>query len=203
MGLLSGGVTARRFRVVGDVPATWRENFRDQLAKHCFREPANKVGKEEYEGWVRVQNLLDADFDDFNLWLFNDFALFSLRVDKKVLPGALLNATVDRKCREWAAKAGVQRVPTAKKKEIKEALEAEWLERALPRVNVTEFGWNIAQGWALIGSTSEKTVDRIRKRFARTFGLELVPWSPLDAVSSPAEMESLLQSSPMSIGGES
>lgn len=197
MGLLYGGLTARRFRVVGDLPPEWREHFRDQLTKHNFREPANRAGKEEYEGWVRVQNMLDNDFDDPNLWLFNSFMLISLRVDKKVLPAKLLNATVDRKCREWAAQAGVQRVPTAKKKEIKEALETEWLERALPRVQLTEVGWNTVEGWALVSSTSEKIVDRVRKRFARTFGLELVPWSPLDAIVDPAMMENMLQSEPV------
>jgi DNA recombination-dependent growth factor C len=196
MGLLSGSLTARRFRVVGDLPPDWRERFREQLEKNCFREPVGRAGKEEYEGWVRVQNMLDTDFNDANLWLFNNYALFALRVDKKTLPGKLLNATVERRCRAWAAEASVQRVPTAKKKEIKEAIEAEWLERALPRVQLTEIGWDIVEGWALISGASEKVVDRVRKRFVRTFGLDLLPWSPLDAIAAPATVENLLQSKP-------
>lgn len=201
MGLLSGGVSARRFRVVGELPASWRDVFRDRLEKSAFREPATKGGKEEIEGWVRVQNLLDADFDDFNLWLFQGFALFCLRVDKLVLPGKLLSAHVDKRCRDWAAKAGVQRVPSAKRKEIKEALEQEWLARAFPRVVTTEIAWNVTEGWALIGTTSEKTIDRMRKRFSRTFGLELVPWSPLDALD-PAGRETIMQTVPEITGGE-
>ena len=51
-----------------------------------------------------------------------------------------------------------------------------------------------------MGTTSEKTIDRIRKRFSRSFGLDLVPWSPLDAVRSPDLREALLASAPE--GGE-
>ncbi|HMV68293.1 MAG TPA: recombination-associated protein RdgC [Myxococcota bacterium] len=200
MGLLNGGVTARRFRVVGDLPDGWRDHLRERLEKNAFREPPNRVAKEEVEGWVRVQNLLDTDFDDFNLWLFQAFAVFSLRVDKKVLPGKLLSATVDKECRKWARDRGVERVPASMRKEIKERIEAEWLDRALPRVAVTELAWNVTEGWALVGTTSEKTIDRIRKRFSRSFGLDLVPWSPLDAVRSPDLREALLASAPE--GGE-
>jgi DNA recombination-dependent growth factor C len=200
MGLLNGGVTARRFRVVGDLPDAWRDQFRERLTKNAFREPPTRVAKEEIEGWVRVQNLLDTDFDDFNLWLFQAFAVFSLRVDKKVLPGKLLSAHVDKKCREWARERGVERVPASVRKEIKEKMETEWLDRAFPRVAVTELAWNVTEGWALIGTTSEKTIDRIRKRFSRTFQLDLVPWSPLDAVKTVDVREALLASAPS--GGE-
>lgn len=200
MGLLNGGVTARRFRVVGDLPDAWRDQFRERLTKNAFREPPTRVAKEEIEGWVRVQNLLDTDFDDFNLWLFQAFAVFSLRVDKKVLPGKLLSAHVDKKCREWARERGVERVPASIRKEIKEKMETEWLDRAFPRVAVTELAWNVTEGWALIGTTSEKTIDRIRKRFSRTFQLDLVPWSPLDAVKTADVREALLASAPS--GGE-
>ena len=47
MGLLSGSLTARRFRVVGDLPPDWRERFREQLEKNCFRRPTPAVNPQE------------------------------------------------------------------------------------------------------------------------------------------------------------
>jgi len=201
MGLLSGALTMRRFRVGGALPDGWRERLRDGLEEHAFREPPVEARKEEYEGWVRVQNLLDADFDDYNQWLFQNHAVFALRVDKKVLPGKLLRAHVDKKCRAWCADKGVERIPASVRKEIQEKLEEDWLKRALPRVTVIEICWNVVDGWVVLAGASEKVADRVRKRFHRTFGMELLPWSPLDAVSDRALREELMATSP-TLGGE-
>jgi recombination associated protein RdgC len=182
VGILQGALTVRRFRVVGTVPDGWRESFRDRLEEHAFREPLKEMGKEEVEGWVQVHNLLDTSFDDYNRWLYNNYAVFALRVDKKSLPTRLLNAHVQKRVEAWCAERGVERCPTKQKKEIKEQLEAEWLTRAFPRVAVTECCWNLTEGWLLLGSLSEGAADRFRKRFLRTFGLKLLPFSPLDWV---------------------
>ncbi len=172
----------RRFRVVGAVPDGWRELYRDKLEEFAFREPTTDMGKEEVEGWVQVHNLLDTSFADHSRWLYNNYAVFAIRVDKKSLPTKLLNAHVQKKVEAWCAERGVERCPSKQKKEIKEALEAEWLARAFPRVATTECSWNLNEGWLLLGTLSEGGADRFRKRFLRTFGLKLVPFSPLDWV---------------------
>ena len=94
MGLLTGGMTVRRFRVAGELPTGWRESFRERLDKMAFREPPTRMGKEEVEGWVQVHNLLDTSFEDFNKWLYNDYAVFALRVDKKSLPAKLFITSI-------------------------------------------------------------------------------------------------------------
>jgi len=196
MGLLAGAMTARRFRVSGEMPEGWRDHLRDGLENYAFPEHPGK-GKEEVEGWVRVQNLLDREFDDFNLWLYNNYAVFALRVDKRTLPARLFKATLEKQCEQWCEAEGVERVPNTVKLEIKERLEAEWLDRVLPRCQVTEIIWNLDENWVLLGSTSDKLADRVRKRFLQSFGVKLVPWSPLDLIQDDAMREALLAS-----GGE-
>lgn len=202
MGVLAGGLTVRRYKVVGDVPAGWRETYRDRLNAMAFREPTSSTGKEEIEGWVQVHNLLDTEFDDFNRWLYERFAVFGLRVDKKSLPAKLFKATVEKRIQAWCAERGVDKAPASAKKEIKENLEEEWLKRTLPRVAVIELCWNIPDGWLLVAGLSESSSERVRKRFHRTFGLELHPWSPLDALESSQMQESLLASAPSALGGD-
>lgn len=204
MGILSGALTVRRFKVEGDIPPNWRTAFQERLTEYAFNERAaasadrgdTSSGKAELEGWVQVHNLLDTEFDDPTRWLYNEYVVFALRVDKKSLPTRLFNATVAKKCEKWAKDQGVDRCPAAIKKQIKEDLEAEWLERALPRVATTECCWNVEGKWLLLHSLSESVADRFRKRFLRSFGLKLVPASPLDWLSDSDTREGLLSSAP-------
>ena len=204
MGILSGALTVRRFRVVGDIPGNWRTSFADRFDAYAWNERAkaseergdSTSGKAEIEGWVQIHNLLDIEFDDPTRWLYQNYVIFSLRVDKKTLPAQLLKATVAKRCEAWCKEQGVERCPSAVKKQVKEAIEAEWLERALPRVAITECCWNVTDGWLLLHSLSEATADRFRKRFLRTFGLKLVPSSPLDWLADEDQREHLLGTAP-------
>jgi DNA recombination-dependent growth factor C len=203
-------MTARRYVVPGALPAGWREKWREQLDAMAFREAVGNAagaaasggtqGKEELEGWVLSQNLLDTDFSNFDRWLFDRFAVFALRVDKKSLPANLVKATVEKRCRAWCEEKGVERCPASVKKELREKLEEEWLKRTLPRVALTEVVWNVTEGWVLVGTLSEKTNERVRKRFHRTFGLELQPWSPLDWVERADTRDGLLATAPFAVG---
>lgn len=196
MGILKGALTVRRFSVIGDLPSDWRDSFREQLERYAFTEPPQGMGKEEVEGWVLAHNLLDADFSNFNRWLYNEYLLLQLRVDKKRLPAKLFAATLDKRCSEYAEQHGLAKVPASKRKEMREALEMEWLKRTLPSVSVTEAVWHVDQGWLLVHSLSEGVADRFRKRFYQTFGLKLVPWSPLDFCSDSDHVEQLLAKTP-------
>jgi recombination associated protein RdgC len=204
MGVVSGAMTVARFRVVGELPEGWRDHYRERLNEFAFREPVGKAGggREEVEGWVQVHNLLDNEFDDFNRWLYNDVILFALRVDKKRLPAKLFRATLEKKCAKWCAEKEVQRCPASVRQQLKDDLEDEWYARTLPSVSVTEAAWHVNHGWLLVHSLSESVAERYRKRFHRTFGAKLVPWSPLDFLDDRTMVEGLLTGvpTPMQLG---
>jgi len=204
MGILGGAMTVARFRVEGERVDGWRDAYRAALQDHAFKEPPVEQGLEEVEGWVEIHNLLDTSFEDFNRWLYQDVALFALRVDKKRLPAKLFKATLDKKCEAWAAEREVERCPASVRSELKDQLQSEWLARTLPSVGVTEAAWNIGEGYCILHSLSEGMADRFRKRFYRTFGLTLVPWSPLEYLGADAgAVDRLVASapSPVQLGG--
>ena len=204
MGILAGAMTVARFRVEGERPEGWRDLYRTALQDHAFKEPPVAQGLEEVEGWVEVHNLLDTDFDDFNKWLYQDVALFALRVDRKRLPAKLFKATLDKRCAAWAQEREVERCPASIRSELKDALQTEWLARTLPSVSVTEAAWNLGEGYCVLHSLSEGMADRFRKRFYRTFGRKLIPWSPLEYVGDDDGcLDALIASapSPVQLGG--
>jgi recombination associated protein RdgC len=180
MALLQGPMTLRRFRVEGDLPADPRDHLRDGLQAHAFPESATPQGGEEVEGWVVVHDLLDARFDDFNRWHYDDWVLMALRVDRKRLPKRLFQATLQRRCDRWCADKGVEHCPASVREELSDALSVEWYARALPTVTVTEAAWSLSGRSVWLTSLSDAVADRFRKRFLRSFGLTLVPLSPLD-----------------------
>lgn len=200
MGILSGAMTFRRFRVEGELPSAWREVVRERLAEMAFREPVGGARDEELEGWVRIDDLLDTGFTDPNGWLVHPWVVFALRVDKKSLPRNLVKATVAQQVRAWCLERGVERCPASERKRMLEELEDAWYARQLPRVQLVEVAWNVVEGFALIGTTGERMTDRVRTRFHRTFGLELHPWSPVESLSEPGLAASLLATAPLAGG---
>ena len=206
MAILSGAMTVSRLRVVEpELHEGWRELYRDRLDEHAFVQPPQGISNEEVEGWTQVHNLLDTDFADFNQWLYGDFAVFALRVDKKRIPANLFKATLEKKCQEVAKEMGVDKIGASRRTAIRDELEKDFLAQTLPTIRVTEAAWCLSQGWVIVHSHSDATLDRFRKRFFRTFGKKLVPWSPLDFMGTSSEVEQLLSmggSALTSPGGE-
>jgi DNA recombination-dependent growth factor C len=180
MGMLRGPVTARRYTVLGDAPEGFRITYVEALNAYAFTDAVSQTSMEERAGWVLSQNLLDNDFTDLNGWLFNHYAYFHLRVDKKSLPVAYFKAHLEKRCEAWCQEHGREKVPKGARTELKDQLEFEWLQRTLPRVKVLECCWNMAEGVVWFSSLSDKENDRFRKLFHQTFGLQLMPCNPLD-----------------------
>lgn len=198
MGLLQSRLTARRFRVIGDLPDDFRDMFRERLTEFAFMEPP--VTQQEVHGWTLVDDVTETNFADFNTWYIDHWMIFALRVDKRVLPAQVFKATVNKKCREWAEERNIKRCPASVRSEIKDQLEQEWLRRVMPRTQHTQLSWNVDTGVVYVSSHSDLVCDTIRKRFFRTFGLKMVPFSPLEWIKSePVMVSDMLAASPSSI----
>lgn len=187
MGIMKGGLSVRRYRAEAP-PEDFRDRYVAALQENAFREALSETNKEQRIGWVQVHNLLDIDFTDLNRWLYNQYAVFALRVDKKVLPAKLFQAHLQKRMKAWCQENNRERCPSKVKTELKETLELEMLQKTLPRVQVYEVAWNVAEGWVLFHNQSEVPNDTFRKLFHRTFGMALIPHDPLDFVGDRAEL---------------
>lgn len=187
MGILKGALSVRRYRAT-EPPEGFRDLYIAALEDNAFREPLTEVHKEPRIGWVQIHNLLDTSFTDTNRWLYNQYAVFALRIDKKVLPAKLFAAHLQKRQQAWCAANNRERCPAKVKQELKEALEFEMLQKTLPRVAIYEIGWNINEGWVVFHNQSEVPNDTFRKLFHRTFGMALVPWDPLDFVGDRPDL---------------
>lgn len=194
MGILKGALSVRRYRAAAP-PEGFRDTYIQALEENAFREPLTEVHKEQRVGWVQIHNLLDTEFVDTNKWLYNQYAIFALRIDKKVLPARLFAAHLQKRMQAWCKANNRERCPSRVKQELKEALEAEMLLKTLPRVQVYEVAWNIAEEWVIFHNQSEVPNDTFRKLFHRTFGIALVPHDPIDFVADKPDVAEALVAS--------
>jgi recombination associated protein RdgC len=192
----SGPMTVTRLRVHGAIPDDFQEIYRDRLNTCAFKEHVAGAEKEQ-EGWVLASNLLSHEFDNMTDWLFNEYIVFSLRVDKRTLPGILFKAHLQKRCENWAKDNQVERCPKTIRMQLKEDLEAEWMLRAFPQVAITELCWNWRDGYVVVYSQTESTLDRVKKRFKEAFNLQLKPWCILDDLDASVAND-LAYSAPIS-----
>jgi len=185
-------MTTRRYRVHGEIPDDFREVYQDGLEQNAFHEPTSSVYEGESIGWTHQQNLLNTDFSDLNCWLYNHYLVAAMRVDKKVLPGKLFSAHLNKRVHDWCRTQGQDRAPSRVVSDIKEALKQEMLMQTLPRVQLYEFCWHIVDGWVIFLNTSSGANDRFRTLFRKTFGCVLMPFSPLEFLSDQPDTQSLL-----------
>lgn len=201
VGILKGALSVRRYRVEGEVPEG-REWLMEALNANAFQEPLSPVHKEERAGWVQIHNLLDLEFHDINLWLYNQYALFALRIDKKTVPAKLFKARLEKEIEAWKRQTGRERIGAREKEEIKERLELDMLRQTLPKVNVCEVEWNLTDGQVAFHNQSDKVNDLFRKLFHRSFGKTLIPVTPLDFIGDrPEEVERLMVAGLTEVGG--
>ena len=193
MAILSGALTLRRYRVAGQVPDEFRTLYADALQDHAWKEPREWAKGIEAVGWCQVHNLLDVDFGDLNRWMYNEYIVVAMRVDKKSLPAKYFKAHLDKKIQAWCQEHGRPKCPTGVKADIKEQLETEMMARTLPRVATHEMCWNVVEGQVLFHNCSEGANDAFRKLFRHTFGLNLLPWSPLDFLAARPELAQVLE----------
>ena len=181
MSILKGALTTRRYRVVGTVPEDFRATFPELLAGRAFTEPVGLVRGEQRVGWVCAEETLGVDFSILDRWLFNQYAVLALRVERKLLPGPRLKAELARRLKAWCQEHGRERAPSSVRTEIRELLEDELYARVLPRTTTIEVVWNLVEGFVLIGSASDNACDVVRQHFRETFnGLALVETGPVD-----------------------
>jgi DNA recombination-dependent growth factor C len=183
MPLLSGAISARRYRVVADYAETgFRDKLLERLSEDAFREPLTAAKGGENYGWVTLENLCDTDFAP-NKVLFNQYMSFSLRIDNKRLPGKLVKALLDLRIRAWLAETGRERAPGPVKKEMLEQIELELYPRQLPAVAVHDICWDLTNQVVWFFSNSNKANELFRTLFAKSFLAETRPIGPLQLIA--------------------
>ncbi len=175
MSLIQGGLSLRRFLVMGPVPSEL--DLVAGLSQDMFR-PFEDGLEEERIGWCDWRNplILPPDAD----WVTQErFALFSLRMDTRKVPNALLKAHVDMRLRKLMQEKDLAFVGKEARISLQDEVKVELLRKVLPTPKMVEVAWDLKGGLLWTTAGSSKVQGALMGLFIKSFGCELQPLAPL------------------------
>ena len=170
-----------RFRIIDDIPADLWASIPEKLRQYAFID-IDDIAEERAFGWTSFDDMLDTE------WKLSppekgDFLTFSLRLDTRRIPPAVLRKHVRLALRdeEERIKAlGKKFIGRERKKEIQEQVKLRLMGRFLPIPAEFQVVWNMRSGRVYFASPQTKMIEMFLDLFTRTFELrleQLLPYS--------------------------
>ena len=175
MGAFKGGVTVKRFRVDGEPPDGFREEYVKALKAHAFRPLVPEDDADRTAGWTVAGRLLDTEFDVTKL-IWNDYLIVTYRVDTLRLPPTLVGAYVQEREEAVMAERGTENLSRQDRADLKELVLRELRRKTLPGMSGT--AWNLGTGRIFIWTHNASLLEEIEELFLRTFSKLLLPEDP-------------------------
>jgi DNA recombination-dependent growth factor C len=203
MGLIKGSLALTRYRVREEPPETLTDEYLSgRLAGNAFVD-IEHAPEERSLGLVEFFNHLDSNFNPAT-YRFGGLLAFTLRLDSRRLPGAILNRYCAIREAQHLAKTG-QRPNSVVRKGLKEAVRSDLLRRALLDTELMEVLWLIRENEIWLAAAGEKRRLSFEDLWGRTFGLALEMLVPvtLGLETVPEELRQALlnlKASPIWLG---
>ncbi|WP_458399176.1 hypothetical protein [Mailhella sp.] len=170
-----------RFRIIDDIPADLWASIPEKLRQYAFID-IDDIAEERAFGWTSFDDMLDTEWRQAPPEK-GDFLTFSLRLDTRRIPPAVLRKHVRLALRdeEERIKAlGKKFIGRERKKEIQEQVKLRLMGRFLPIPAEFQVVWNMRSGRVYFSSTQTKMIEMFLDLFTRTFELrleQLLPYS--------------------------
>lgn len=198
MGFLSNTANICRLQVIGNLPPAdgLFQFFSEALMRHAFR-PIDATIDEMSTGWTNLFDKSEFGFDNPGMFWLGDHLSFSIRQDRRKIPGAALKETVQKAFDEFlAAHPGLRRVPKQKREEIKEAVRLRLLAKTVPTPTANDVVWDLKTNVITFCNISTGAMDTFDQLFRKTFpDLRLRFITPYDVAMCcpiPADLQTSL-----------
>jgi len=176
MGFLNRSVSFSRFKTSKKV-SYGTENLRERIKKNAFREVEENSEEEISIGWVALNDWIDNKFEETSSFLKASFISLSLRVDKRKVPKQAIYTQYRKRLAERYTEEE-QRLTKEDRENIKEAVTARLLRRAIPTTQIYDMIWNTHTNEVFFTSTSEKLCLTFFEIFNKTFDCTLIQIFP-------------------------
>jgi DNA recombination-dependent growth factor C len=175
MSLTSTSASITRFRVFGEL-AKPLETVLSGLEKFNIDRTIDENDAEERFGWTNTETPYSPEFE--GRFTIGSFFVFSLRVDKKTVPGKLvqqkINEVLSRKLEEREGQA----LSKAQIRETKAQVKQMLISNAPFVPNIYDLFWDYETATIYLLSTSKSVCEKMEDIFSKSFGLRLVQLFP-------------------------
>ncbi len=179
MGLLSSSVSITQYRVEGRLKDPLMETVRAALKKHTIDEIDNEAS-EQVVGWTPFEKPFDPDFDNADIIIDTTF-VFSLRIDKKSIPGKVVQKHFNLEMARHLAESNRDFLSRAEKKLIKEQVVNVLSTRIPATPNVYDLTWDYEAGRLWFFSNLKAANEALESLFSQSFKLSLIRLFPYTA----------------------
>jgi len=188
MGLLKGSFTFARFHVDGQLPKDFLNFVNSRIKANSFRDVL-KSTEEKRLGWVSLTDVLDNDFENAN-YALGDYLIFSLRIDRKLIPPKLMKLKLMEEERRFLAQSGKNRINKQMAGGIKDKVKLELLTKLDPIPSFYDVCWAVGKNTIYFSSLADKVADDFVDLFKKTFSLNLRRFLPQENKLITKESES-------------
>ena len=182
MGIVKDPVSFSRFHVRGDIPENFNNFFNDMIRRFAFE---HSFHAEKLSGWTSIDNVLDTKFQYAN-YAVGEYLVFSMRLDKKVIPPSLLKIRVLEEEKKALGESGKKFLGRQRKEDIKEKVKVELAGLIPPIPSFFEACWSPRGKMVYFCSLAAAPVEEFKDLFKRSFKMDLVPFAPWDKAIGPA-----------------
>jgi len=176
MGLLKGNFSFAQFHVDGKLPQAFLDFVSSRIKNNSFSD-TTKSTEEKRLGWVSLTDVLDADFENAN-YALGDYLIFSLRVDRKLIPPKLMKIRLMEEEKRFLIESGKSRVNKPMAAGIKEKVKLELLTKLDPVPSFYDVCWAVGQNKIYFSSLTDKVADDFADLFKKTFSLSIRRFLP-------------------------
>jgi DNA recombination-dependent growth factor C len=179
MGLLSNSVSITQYRVGGKIKDPVMKTVRDALIKNTIDEIDNEIS-EQITGWTTFENPFTPNFDTADILIDTTF-VFSLRIDKKSIPGKVVNKHLNLEMTRRLTESDRDFLSRAEKKELKEQVINTLSARIPATPNVYDLTWDHEAGRLWFYTNLKSANEALETLFSRSFKLSLIRLFPYTA----------------------
>jgi recombination associated protein RdgC len=171
MGLLSGSMALRRYRVMSTPPADFKELYEKAVRAHALvpLDPESGRAEEKSIGWCSLfdENDLDLSFSKFHL---DGRLVLSLRVDMLKPPAAEVKRLLKQRQREIEANRK-EPLSASALRELKDMIVIDLRRRTPPKTRTVDMLWKLDEQRLYFFSHSKAMNEAFLALFAQTFNL--------------------------------
>ena len=176
MGLLKGSFTFSRFHVEGQLPQDFFNFINSRMKANAYQETP-KSTEEKRMGWVSLTDILDTGFEKAN-YALGDYLIFSLRVDRKLIPSKLMKIKIMEEEKRFLAESGKSRINKQMADGIKDKVKLALLTKIDAIPSFYDVCWSVSKNTVYFSSLSDNVADDFVDVFRKTFSLSLKRFSP-------------------------
>lgn len=190
MGMTRGVASYTSFRVLSAPGPDFKAAVLDGLVRGRISNIDVDLGRDRTTGFAVFADPLDTDFTAEKVFA-DPLVLFSLRMDRLVVPRSLLRLNVRRRVAEVLAATRRERLPREEREELEVAVRSDLLRRALPDITACEVVWDTQANRVRLWSTSPLLVEEFMSRAREFLKVELQPLNLIGILESHLNDEDL------------